>query len=282
MTSIQILSDLHLESPKAYDIFEVVPHAPYLALLGDIGNIIPHREELVTFLTRQLRQFQAVLFVPGNHEAYGGTWTEALSILEDFEQAVRNIRSGTHGDKLGEFVVLNRGNFEMPTKDGEEEERVVVLGCSLFSHVPPQSSMAVEMGLQDFFQTTSWDTKTHNAAHDKDLDWLNSQVQRYQQMPDARKIRIVILTHWSPTMDPRSLDPRHANSPITPGFATDLSAELCFRSPNVSVWAFGHTHFNCDFAAERDSAGPLRLVTNQKGYYFSQSQGFDEEKIVEV
>ena len=87
--AIQILSDLHLEAPKAYDIFEIVPKAPYLALLGDIGNIIPHKDECISFLKRQLRQFRAVLFVPGNHEAYHSTWPETLNTLRTFEQDVQ-------------------------------------------------------------------------------------------------------------------------------------------------------------------------------------------------
>lgn len=37
--AIQILSDLHLETPTAYDIFDIPPKAPYLAIFGDIGNI---------------------------------------------------------------------------------------------------------------------------------------------------------------------------------------------------------------------------------------------------
>ncbi|KAF2995302.1 hypothetical protein E8E14_003829 [Neopestalotiopsis sp. 37M] len=35
--SIQTISDLHLETPKAYDVHEIPAKAPYLALLGDIG-----------------------------------------------------------------------------------------------------------------------------------------------------------------------------------------------------------------------------------------------------
>ncbi|QPG94137.1 hypothetical protein C2857_004943 [Epichloe festucae Fl1] len=42
---IQIFSDLHLESPKAYDLYNIPPKAPYLALalLGDIGNVVAHK-----------------------------------------------------------------------------------------------------------------------------------------------------------------------------------------------------------------------------------------------
>ena len=56
--------DLHLEAPKAYDVFEIVPKAPYLALLGDVGNIVSHKDDCLAFLTVQLNQFRDVLFVP--------------------------------------------------------------------------------------------------------------------------------------------------------------------------------------------------------------------------
>jgi hypothetical protein len=276
MPKIQIISDLHLESPKAYDVFEIIPKAPYLALLGDIGHIVQHKEECLAFLDRQLREFQAVLFVPGNHETYGSTWEETLGALRQFEHDVAQ-RRNSDATSLGQFALLERNTFELSSNS---DEKVVILGCSLFSHIPPQSEMAVEMGLQDFFQTTSWSAHAHNEAHRRDLAWLNDQVGHLQQSDG--NVKIVVFTHWSPTRDPRGSDPRHSNSPITPGFATDLSDQPCFNSKSVSLWAFGHTHFNCDFLAERRDATPLRFVTNQRGYYFSQAKGFDAERIVEL
>ncbi|KAH9437495.1 hypothetical protein MCOR02_001152 [Pyricularia oryzae] len=32
--------------------------------------------------------------------------------------------------------------------------------------------------------------------------------------------------------------------------ATDLSAEIWWTNPCVRVWAFGRTHFNCDFVLQ--------------------------------
>ncbi|EJT75852.1 Ser/Thr protein phosphatase [Gaeumannomyces tritici R3-111a-1] len=171
--ALQILSDLHLEAPKGYDIFDIVPRAPYLALLGDIGTVGPHRAELLAFLTAQLRQFRAVLFVPGNHEAYHATWPDALAALRDFERLVRADAS------LGDFVLLDRAVFRPRGDDGGRGGSgggggppgpVVVLGCSLFSAVPAESADAVGHGLNDFYQTGSgWDVAAHNAAHDRDL-----------------------------------------------------------------------------------------------------------------
>lgn len=276
MTSIQVLSDLHLETPKAYDIFNIVPKAGYLALLGDIGEIVPHQEECLAFLRRQLQQFKAVLLVPGNHEAFGSSWSETVAILRQFEEDVKQQRIDGKETGFGEFALLDRGIFEMPTNN---DDKITILGCSLFSHVPPQRAMNVEMGLHDFFQTTDWDIGKHNEAHARDLAWLNEQVERLQAEDDAK---IVIFTHWSPLTDPRSADPRHANSAISSAFSTDLSDQLCFTSERVVLWAFGHTHYNCDFEVERKEGKPLRLMTNQRGYYFAQAEGFDGKKVVQL
>ncbi|KND87545.1 Uncharacterized protein TOPH_07816 [Tolypocladium ophioglossoides CBS 100239] len=267
--AVQILSDLHLETPKAYDIFEIVPKAPYLALLGDIGNVVTHKDDCLGFLRKQLGQFRAVLFVPGNHEAYHSSWPEVLDVLLAFELDIREDTS------LGEFALLDRGAYQLPGTN------VTILGCSLFSLVPAKSHMAVSLGLNDFFQTADWDVDAHNAAHRRDLAWLNAYVAHLEQ--NAAGARIMIFTHWSPSQDARAAEPRHAGSPITSGFSTDLSDEACFKSNRVKFWAFGHTHYNCDFSVDRgDGAGPLRLLANQRGYSFAQAEGYDGEKTVEV
>lgn len=160
--AIQILSDLHLESPKSYDTFEVTPTAPYLALLGDIGLAARHKDDLLGFLTVQLRQFRAVLFVPGNHEAYHSSWPEVLSILRDFE------RDSAAKNELGTFVLLDRAVFRPP-----DDHTTVVLGCSLFSAVPPESAEAVGNGLNDFYHTRAdWDVAAHTLL--TRVTWLGS------------------------------------------------------------------------------------------------------------
>ncbi|KAK0635118.1 Metallo-dependent phosphatase-like protein [Bombardia bombarda] len=245
--AIQILSDLHLEVGKAYDIFEIEPKAPHLALLGDIGNVAAHKDDFCGFLTRQLRQFRTVIFVPGNHEAYHSSWPKTLDILHAFQ---RESSAPSKDPSLGEFVLLDRG-----------------------------SHMAVSMGLNDFYHIDKWDVDAHNEMHKRDLSWLNMQVAGLE----GSDARIAIFSHWSPSLDARAIEPKHAGSSISTAFSTDLSKERCFKSGNVRLWAFGHTHHNCDFVADRDDgAGPLRIMANQRGYYFAQSEGFDVGKTVEV
>lgn len=192
---------------------------------------------------------------------------ETLEYLVTFEKHVRDNAS------LGDFILLDRASYRIP------DTNVVILGCSLFSSIPSEKSMAVCLGLNDFFTIDDWDVDAHNRAHTRDLAWLNIQVSELElEQPDKS---IMIFTHWSPSRDTRAVDPKHATSSIASAFATDLSGEKCFQSRKVKIWAFGHTHYNCDFTVERgNGAGFLRLLTNQRGYYFAQADGYDGGKTV--
>lgn len=266
-TAVQVVSDLHLEAPRFYDAFAIVPRAPHLALLGDIGKVVRHRHEYLGFLTRQLAQFRAVLLVPGNHEAYHADWPTTLDALAAFARQVQS------DDSFGDFVVLDCAAYQLPGTEA------VILGCSLFSWVPPASTAAVGLGLNDFFLINGWDVQAHNDAHVRDLAWLNARVAELEETG----VKVAILTHWSPTRHPDAMDPQHAGSLINSGFSTDLSGEPCFQSPSVGLWAFGHTHYNCDVRVPRGrGADPLRLLANQRGYCFALSPGFDGEKTVAI
>ncbi|RFU26965.1 hypothetical protein B7463_g9365, partial [Scytalidium lignicola] len=192
------------------------------------------------------------------------------------------------GRKLSTFFVLLKKKFATMPHSGTLSDRavyrmpdtnVVILGCSLFSSISAESEMAVGLGLNDFFDINNWDVNSHNEAHKMDIAWLNTQVAELEQL----NVRIMIFTHWSPSRDARAIDPRHATSSITSAFSTDLSEEKCFKSEKVKIWAFGHTHYNSDFTVERKgTAESLRLLANQRGYYFAQADGYDGEKTVNI
>lgn len=152
--AIQIVSDLHLEAHQAYSFYQIppAPGASYLALLGDIGNVTNnHIGGFTTFLTTQLNNFPGgVLFVPGNHEAYGSDYPTAI-------QALTNITTNSVPPKR--LIVLDRTEFRPPESPG-----TVIIGCSLFSHVPEQHRKAVSLGLNDFYHINNWDVNNHNAA----------------------------------------------------------------------------------------------------------------------
>ncbi|KAI9837502.1 MAG: hypothetical protein M1819_007152 [Sarea resinae] len=266
MAEFQIISDLHLEAPAGYDVFEIAPKAPYLALLGDIGNF--KDDGFLLFLEKQLWNFRLVFFVSGNHEPYYSSWQQTEETLGKFTEEMN--KKAQAEPRLGTFVVLDRTRYDVSSS-------VTVLGCTLFSQVTEPQFDHVSFGLNDFYRIRDWDIEQHCAEHKTELAWLNEQVALIARSDPLRKI--VIFTHYSPSLEEAATDPKHMRSPHSSGFCTDLSKEECFTNPQVRLWAFGHTHFNCDF---KDPVTGKRLLTNQRGYYFAQSEGFEPEKVVTV
>ncbi|KAF7511269.1 hypothetical protein GJ744_004834 [Endocarpon pusillum] len=268
----QIMSDLHLETPLArptYDDFAatITPKSPCLALLGDIGYACDPR--LFSFLEDQLHNFQTVFFLLGNHEAYGTSFPAAKALVESFAVRIDEVRCTSD---IGKFVFLDQTRYDF-------EEGITVLGCTLFSRIPEQQADTTKMFVTDFSSIENWGVYHHNKAHESDLSWLNAQVDSIMAKEPGRTV--VIFTHHSPTLLDMAIDPRHKSdsAQTNSAFATDLSAEKCWLSTQVKLWAFGHTHFNCDF---QDPRTTKRVLTNQKGYSRAESITFDVTKTVSV
>jgi hypothetical protein len=245
----QILSDLHLETPltsPSYAHLTIPICAPNLFLLGDIG--LTTHPQLFTFLSSLLTTHPSlhIFYVLGNHEPYHTTLDLSTASLEAFETSCQE----KHG---GRFHFLNRTRFDISPE-------ITILGCTLWTHIPSSSSLPCATLLTDFNEEKGiWDRsiEQHNLDHVTDLSWLNTQISL---LPPSHQI--IVLTHHSPTIDPRANSQRHRNSETNAGFRTDLSAEVCWTDKRVKMWAFGHTHFSCQY---KDQQGKL-VVSNQMGY----------------
>jgi predicted phosphodiesterase len=96
--TIQVMSDLHLETPRflpMYSDFAVECRSPNLALLGDIGLASDSR--LFEFLEQQLQKFERVFYVLGNHEPYESSYQDACSAMAQLEEDVRERRQAEIG-----------------------------------------------------------------------------------------------------------------------------------------------------------------------------------------
>ncbi|KAI5780536.1 Ser/Thr protein phosphatase superfamily [Geopyxis carbonaria] len=290
----QLLSDLHLESPRSYSTYTFAATAPNLVLAGDIGNT--RDAGFFTFIHTQLSRFERVFLVLGNHEPYHSSWPDAEAAVFQFAASLKHPsnstttsaatstatstatthNTGTSAPALGEFIPLLRTRYDLPPP-----LNVTVLGCTLHSHIPPESSAEVGLALNDFHAVGAWTVADHNAAHAGDVAWLNAAVAA-----TPRDRRVLVVTHHSPSTDGRVNNPMHEDSIYTSGFVTELGGEFCWRdgTPPGAFWAFGHTHYNCDEVLDRvDGAGGVRVVANQRGYSFrGGSYDFDAERVYEL
>jgi len=224
LVRFQLMSDLHLETPQArpsYTDFKIQPQCPYLALLGDIGNILDSR--LFTFLEEQLHNFQIVFYLLGNHEPYRANRQTALTTLRIFATKMEELRSTPGSNIVGQFVFLDQTRFDSSAS-------VTVLGCALFSRISDEQRQSVALFCSDFSEMENWSVDSHNDAHESDLRWLNEQVEQIEQEEPHR--RIVVFTHYGPTILEAANHPEHMKdvAQARSAFVTDLSGRLNIRT----------------------------------------------------
>lgn len=260
----QIISDLHLENPLTaprYESFRLNVQAGNLFLLGDIGLLV--NAGLFQFLRSLLRQHGEcrIFYVLGNHEPYQTTHQNACRLLRDFEHEAKK-------EFGGRFMFLCRDRYDL-------NGTITILGCTLWSAIQREqwsdilsrsADLSTERGIRN------WTLEKHHEEHQKDLAWLNDQISMIER--DEPHRQVFIATHYSPTTDARASDSRHAGSSVSSNFVTDLSQELCWLSPIVKLWAFGHTHYSCSFRDEK--TGKL-VIAHQGGY---TRLGTEKEKTI--
>ena len=273
------MSDLHFETSPIgapYADLEIRPQCTWLVLLGDI-NLVTY-PPFFSYIDRQLRQFETVFYVLGNQEySHGGEYAEAVDALHDFENNLARRRTWEsenieNSERLGNFVFLERTRYDC-------SKYLTILGCTLFSDIKTEQPDSSLVHFPDSLWDMMWHRCIHQELHDRDLHWLNSEVSAIASNEPQRSI--IIFTHYSPTTLNAARDPRYRKGPIQrhPALMTDLSDEICWTCPQVKLWAFGQTHFNCDFT---DPQTGKRVFTNQRGYPQTARLTFDPEKVVEV
>lgn len=254
MVLLQIVSDLHLETHPSYEDFDFPATARYLALLGDIGHVCD--EAVFKWLENLLGHYEIVFYLFGNHEPYHMRLSTAKSRMTSFAAKMEALRVRS---SIGHFVFLDQTRYDFRSV---ANVGVTILGCTLFSQVVPEQAREVVNRFVDFKDLIEWEVGDHSDCHQADLQWLNNEVEKISEEDPERDI--VILTHYSPSIDKRTKNPRYKKSTVDSGFMTDLSGQTCWKRSNVKLWAFGHTHYNFDF---KDEETGKRVVANQKGYY---------------
>lgn len=216
----QIMSDLHLEVGQQYSAFNVLPTAPYLVLAGDIGQLSNY-ELYLSFLRLQCDQFSRVFLVLGNHEFFGMSHDHGIHIASCLEK---------EPILLGRLVVLHRRRY-----DFVENPDITVLGCTLWSRIQPEARQIVESKVKDFRRIHDWGVDKHNAEHDKDVDWLQKQVEMIRKEPNGLHRRIIIVTH------PRRRCSKHPSPaiPKTHGLQPLQAISLETRTPLSSQMCNG-------------------------------------------
>ncbi|EJM97570.1 metallophosphoesterase [Herbaspirillum sp. YR522] len=255
-----ILSDLHLEVWR-HDAPPILPRQSrpdVVVLAGDIGP----PAEVLHWAGRHFAGLP-VLFVPGNHEAYGNSWEGAMREL------ARQARD------LPDVHLLDRAELVIG--------QVRFLGATLWTDYalfgPSMTALAMAAALPvmaDYRRITVEHGGVHDmrpedtvSLHQRDLAWLRERL--HAPFPG----RTVVVTHMAPSM--HSVAPRYADDPVSAAFASRLD-ELATLA---DLWVHGHTHDSFDYRLQG-----CRVVCNPCGYMrrdgSPENARFDPQFIVEI
>ncbi len=247
---IQVLSDLHLtvaamEPPRT--------DADVVVLAGDIAR----SKQAIDWA---LALGQPVIYVPGNHEYYGGS-------LAAVREELKQLAAGTRVHVLDQDEVTLQG--------------VRFVGATLWTdfelYAGPQREESIAAALRfsaDFSRITLDGEARFTPEHSSLLcrqaaQWL-SQRLRDQRPPT------VVVTHYAPSV--RSVDPKFDGSPLNAAFVSNLDALVA--ASEAALWIHGHTHYPVDYAI-----GATRVFSNPRGYArdgLPENRAFDPFRIVEV
>lgn len=170
------------------------------------------------------------------------------------------------GTGMGEFVFLDNTRYDF------KDKRLTVLGGTLFNLPRKDLRDYIDDYYRRFIRIDGWGTRQHFEAHKRTRRWLLRTSSSIENEDPQRAV--IILTHYSPTR-------HHAAISLTnPGYrhSTDLKWLNRFMSRNVRLWAFGSTHYNCDFV---DYDTDRRFYSNQKELH-GLCEAFNVEKFVDI
>ena len=251
---LHVLSDLHLSvqglTPPASD-------ADLVVLAGDIARPRQAIEWAVALGKR-------ALYVPGNHEFYGGS-------LPGVVRELRQLAEGTQVHVLDNDVYC-AGDVRF-------------LGTTLWSDFqldPPGAARelaereAVEK-VHDFRrifvdeeQRTLFTPAASAAAFARNAAWLEATLR------SPWHGSTVVVTHHAPSA--RSVHPRFAGSPLNACFASHLDRLL--DASLARLWIHGHMHHSVDYEVRG-----TRVVCNPRGYAPGgkiENPAFDPTYCIEV
>ena len=250
MTTIQIVSDLHIEQyedvPNPLDF--ITPSADILILAGDIGSFY-RIQQLIDFLKALCSYFKIVLYVPGNHEWYTMNDNESLS-FDSLEKRMLTIEKN-----IKNVYILNRSSVMIAD--------ICIAGCTLWSK--PNCEIP-----KYIVRINDMKTSDYENLHNLDLEY----VKNIRDYCKKKGIKMIVVSHHPPTF--KALEGVKKRNKFLSLYATNLDYMLI--KEDIDTWICGHVHANFDFL----SAGGCRVVGNQKGKIKENVLNFKKDFLITI
>lgn len=247
---IKIVSDLHLEFCEQNHEVPDLGTGDVLILGGDILCARHFKKDgklnsvYKDFLQKCADNFFWVLYIAGNHEAYGYNYEGTWDVLKE------NLPEGVHLLE-NDVVKIANWNFIGSTfwtdfRNGNALEMMEAAQCMNDYKTIRITPKYRKMNPDDTY-----------AFHQNSKKFLLEQLELFKNQ------NVWVLTHHAPSY--QSIHERYKSSGIANGaYVSDLD-DLILNHPQIKYWSHGHTHESFDY-----KIGECRVICNPRGYYPSQ------------
>jgi Icc-related predicted phosphoesterase len=232
---IMIAQDLH-EHPKKDDNTLQVN-------IENLNRKYYRAESYRNFLSRVSNDYKHVIYIPGNHEFYHGSWVKSLKHLCDECSVYPNVYFLERNTKLIDDVLFIGGT----------------LWTDLNKH-DPLTMQYVETGINDYRLIRN---DQHNYSRLRSSNTLvrHTETLTYfkHRLLENKDRKCVIVGHHAPTH--KSIHERYLRDfHINGGYASDLS-EFILDNPQIALWTCGHMHDPHSYYV-----GDTLVACNPRGY----------------
>lgn len=249
---LRILSDLHIDYPVAQNLGAInAKDEDILIVPGDLAN---HPTKGLDYI---MDWFECpIVFVPGNHEHYGGSLASVRADLEDFASRQTDVHV-----LIDKAIEINGIKFIGSTF----WSNFMLYGpASLWT-----SMAAAEKYINDFRLIKLTETQWLKA---RDVVELNRAAEKFinAELGASDPAKTVLVTHFATQR--KSVHEMFAGDICTPYFVSDMPQWI----NKCKLMVHGHCHTAFDY-----TLGDTRVVCNPSGYRGEKS-GFNPDLIVEV
>lgn len=270
---IQIYSDLHFESLRKNEFFELDVETTNPDVVVLAGDIVPGGLRTIEWAKRYLPG-RDVIYVFGNHEGYG----------RNYDDVVQKVRQATQDDDKFHFLyddeIVIKGVRFLGTPlwtdfclfgEARRQEAMRAVARKTFPDENGKIQMmedyrAIRLASKNYRRLTPADTAQFHAKH---RGWLRGKLDTHFDGPT------VVVTHMAPSM--QSIPIEHREDIFSAAYASNLDAlvEKC------DLWVHGHLHQNMDYRI-----GKGRVICNPAGYTDKtgnrHNQNFRRDFVVDI
>jgi predicted phosphohydrolase len=244
---VRLVSDLHLEFCQYGHGVPNIGEGDTLILGGDIlcakhfKTDGPLHKVYDDFLQKCVENFDEVLYVNGNHEAYGYNYEGSFNVIKD------HLPPSIHYLE----------NDYVKIKD------MIFLGCTLWTDFRNENALEMMEAAQcmNDYKVIRIGPNYRKMTPDDTLNF-HKKSKRFliEKLEEFKDTKTWVLTHHSPSF--HSVHPKYKKSGIANGaYSSDLD-ELILSNPQIKFWSHGHTHESFDYMI-----GECRVLCNPRGYY---------------